>query len=167
MKQKVLFSVICVIVLIFLPFAGRAQMVALSDEQLCEVTGQAGIAFDATQAVFDTYIDNMTALGGILNYSDVMIKGAVEVRNPLPTPTDIVMPMNPLNSLGTSMMGLGMFGLGMVGLISHTVDMSIDIDQFSIGAIRIGPDVTGPSLGSFGMYGFHADIKGTVSITAY
>ena len=167
MKRRSLVTVLWVIVLLLIPYAGRATMIALSDEELSEVTGQAGITGDTLQGSFDTHIDTMTALGGILNYSDVTINGSVEVRSPLSQGADIVTRMNPLNSFGAPMMSLGIFGFGMIGHINHTLDMTINIDQFTIGAIRIGSDTTGPSLGSFAMYGFQADIRGTVSITTH
>ena len=68
---------------------------------------------------------------------------------------------------GLGMMGLGMMGLGSMGLGTHLIDMTINIDRFSIGAIRVGNDTTGPSLGDLVIVGFQADIKGTVSVTAH
>lgn len=134
-----------------------AKLVALSEDQLCEVTGQAGIGIDVTHLDIDTHLDTVATLGGILTLSDVTIMGAIDYRVPLTT--NIV-------SGVTAPVG-AMAGLGMMGLVNHAVDMSIDIDRYTIGAIRIGPDPLGPSLGSIGIYGLHADIRGTVSITAH
>ena len=102
----------------------------------------------------------MSVVGGLLNYSDITIIGSVDSRGPIMstrTSKEMAMP-------GFGMTGLGLMGLGSLGLGTHVIDMTIDIDQFTIGAIRIGNDTTGPSLGSLSIYGLHADVKGTVSI---
>ena len=157
MKRTSLFAVLCVLGLLMLPQAGMAKLVALSEDQLSEVTGQAGIGIDVTHLDIDTHLDTVATLGGILTLSDVTIMGAIDYRVPLTT--NIV-------SGVTAPVG-AMAGLGMMGLVNHAVDMSIYIDRYTIGAIRIGPDPLGPSLGSIGIYGLHADIRGTVSITAH
>lgn len=162
MKRTSLFAVLCVLGLLMLPQAGMAKLVALSEDQLSEVTGQAGIGIDVTHLDIDTHLDTLTTLGGILTLSDVTIMGAIDYKVPLTT--------NIVSGVTTpvgAMAGIGMMGLGMVGLVNHAVDMAIDIDRYTIGAIRIGPDPLGPSLGSIGIYGLHADIRGTVSITAH
>lgn len=155
MKRTSLLAALCLIGLLMLPRLASAQMVALSDDQLSEITGQAGFAFDQ-------HIDNMPAMNGILNFSDVTIKGSVDSRGTSTLNSGLV---NQMATPGFGMMGLGLMGLGSMGIGTHVIDMTINIDQFSIGAIRIGNDTTGPSLGSLDIFGMHAEIKGTVSIT--
>lgn len=140
--------------LLMLPYAASAQMVPLSDDQLSEVIGQAGIAFDQ-------HWDTMSGMGGLLNYSDFTMIGSVDIRNQSIVDSNFI---NQMAMPGFGMMGLGLMGLGSMGFGTHVIDMTIDIDQFTIGAIRIGNDTTGPELGSLAIYGLHADIKGTVSI---
>lgn len=154
MKKTSLFAALCMVGLLMLPYAASAQMVPLSDDQLSEVIGQAGIAFDQ-------HWDTMSAMGGLLNYSDVTMIGSVDIRNQSTVDSNFI---NQMAMPGFGMMGLGLMGLGSMGLGTHVIDMTIDIDQFTIGAIRIGNDTTGPELGSLAIYGLHADIKGTVSI---
>ncbi len=156
MKKTSIFAALCMVGLLMLPYDASAQMVPLSDDQLSEVIGQAGIAFDQ-------HWDTMSGIGGLLNYSDVTMIGSVDIRNQSPVDSNFI---NQMAMPGFGMMGLGLMGLRSMGLGTHVIDMTINIDQFSIGAIRIGNDTTGPELGSFYLSGLHADIKGTVSITA-
>ena len=168
MNRTNLLAALCMIAMLILPQTGLAKMVALSDGDLSEVIGQAGFAEDTT-TTFNSQIDNVPTAYGILNLSDVNIQGSIVNRAPTSTITNTAM-VNlavPGAVPGFGMMGLGLMGLGSMGLGTHLIDMTINIDKYTIGAIRIGNDTTGPSLGSFAMYGFKADIKGTVSITAH
>ena len=166
MKRTSLLAALCMIGLLMLPLTGMAEMVPLSDDQLSEVIGQAGFAEDTT-TTFNSTIANMPAMGGILNYSDVTIQGSVTSRNSTTTDTNLVNQLTSPGIPGLGMMGLGMMGLGSMGLGTHLIDMTININRFSIGAIRVGNDTTGPSLGDLVIVGFHADIIGTVSVTAH
>lgn len=154
MKKTSLFAALCMVVLLMLPYTASAEMVPLSDDQLSEVIGQAGIAFDQ-------HWDTMSGMGGLLNYSDVTMIGSIEIRNQSSVDPNFI---NQMAMPGFGMFGLGLMGLGSMGIGTHVIDMTINIDQFSIGAIRVGNDTTGPELGSFYLSGLHADIKGTVSV---
>ena len=158
MKRTSLFAAVCMIGLLMLPQTGLAKMVPLSEDQLSEVIGQAGIAEEVT--TFDSHVDNMSAMNGILNFGDVTMKGSIDNRS-----TSNMNLANQLTTVGVP--GLGLMGLGTLGLGTHLIDMTINIYRLSIGAIRVGNDTTGPSLGSLDIIGMHADIKGTVSITAH
>jgi hypothetical protein len=166
MKRTSLLAALCMIGLLMLPLTGMAEMVPLSDDQLSEVIGQAGFAEDTT-TTFNSTIANMPAMGGILNYSDVTIQGSVTSYNSTAPNTSMVNQLTSPGIPGLGMMGLGLMGLGSMGLGTHLIDMTINIDKFTIGAIRVGNDTTGPSLGDFAMYGFKANIIGTVSVTAH
>lgn len=164
MKKTSLIAAIYMIGLLLLPQAGSAKMVALSDSTLSEVVGQAGIANDAIHSTFDSHFDNVSTMYGILNLSDVTIRGSVDIRNMTSMNTTMV---NQLTNPGfSSVPGFGMMGLGSMGLGTHVIDMTTNIDQFSIGAIRVGKDTTGPSLGSIDILDMRVDIRGTVSISA-
>ncbi|HNQ85253.1 MAG TPA: hypothetical protein PLP82_01455 [Deltaproteobacteria bacterium] len=154
MKNKSFCAALCMVGLLMLPYPASAQLVPLSDDQLGEVIGQAGIAIDQ-------HFDSMSVVGGLLNYSDITIIGSVDSRGTYNVDSNFLKEMA---MPGFGMTGLGLMGLGSLGLGTHVIDMTIDIDQFTIGAIRIGNDTTGPSLGSLSIYGLHADVKGTVSI---
>jgi hypothetical protein len=159
MKRTSILAAVCMIGLLMLPQTGLAQMVPLSEDQLSEVIGQAGIAEEVT--MFDSHVDNMSTMNGILNLSDVTLKGSIDNRG-------TTLSTNLTNQLTTtSIPGFGLMGLGTMGLGTHLINMTINIDRLSIGAIRVGNDTTGPSLGSLDIYGLRADITGTVSITAH
>jgi hypothetical protein len=165
MKRTSLFAALCMIGLLMLPQAGRANMVPLSDDQLCEVTGQAGIAADTTHFTIK-HMDNMPKFNGMLTLSDVTIKGTIDIKNS--TANDLVTQVaNPVDMMGLGMPGFGMMGMGTMSVGVHKIDTAIDLERFSVGAIRIGSDVTGPSLGSLDILGMHASIKGTIAISTH
>jgi len=157
MKGTILLAALCMIGLLMLPRIGMAEMVALSEDQLNEITGQAGIAVDPPHSIINMHMDNLTTVYGILTLSGVTMIGAIDSRNSMNT--DI------LKQMTTPV--FGMMGFGTMAICSHLIDMTIDINQFTIDAIRPGSDPTGPSLGSFGIWGLHADIKGSMSITTH
>jgi hypothetical protein len=166
MKRTSLFAAFCMIGLLMLPQAARANMVDLSDDQLCEVTGQAGIIADATRFIIDTHMETMPAINRMLTLSDVTIKGTIDIRNS--TASDLVAQVaNPMGMMGIGMPGFDMMGMGTMSVGVHKIDTAIDLERFSVGAIHIGSDVTGPSLGSLDILGMHADIKGTIAISTH
>jgi hypothetical protein len=148
--------------LLMFPQTGSAKTIPLSENQLSEVYGQAGFAEDTT-TIINSQIDNMSTMNGLMTLSDVNIQGSIVNRAPSTTNTNIAYATVP----GFGMMGLGSMGLGSMGLGTHLINTTININLFSIGAIRVGNDTNGPSLGSFAISGLHADIQGTVSITAH
>ena len=168
MNRTSLLAALCMIAMLILPQTGLAKMVALSDAELSDVIGQAGFAEDTT-ATFNSHIDNTTTQYGLFNLSDVTMQGSIVNRVPTTTTTNTAMVNLAVPGVvpGFAMPGLGLMGLGSMGLGTHQIDMIINIDKYTIGAIRVGNDTTGPSLGDFAMYGFKADIKGTVSITVH
>jgi hypothetical protein len=133
---------------------------------LNEVTGQAGIVNDVTRIAFDTHYNSIPILGQLINLSDVTMTGSV--TNRIPSSVDSLTDQWVSPSIPVfGMAGLGLMGLGSLGLGTHVIDQTIDIDRFSVGAIRIGNDLTGPSLGSLNVLEMHTDIKGTVSISMH
>lgn len=154
MKKTSVFLALCTVGILMLPCAASAELVAMTDEQLSEVVGQAGFSFDQ-------HWDNLSGMGGLLNYSDVDLSGSIEVRNQSEVPSNFV---NQLATPGFGMFGFGLMGLRSMGIGTHTIDMTITIDKLTIGAIRVGNDTTGPELGSLAIYGLRADIYGTVTI---
>lgn len=159
-------AALCIIGLLLIPQAGFAKMESLSDDQLSEITGQAGFA-EETTTTFNSHIDNMTTQYGLLNLSDVTMQGSVVNRVPATTNPDLANTVVPGFVPGFGFPGLGLMGLGSMGLGTHVIDMTLNIDKYTIGAIRVGKDTTGPSLGEFAMYGFKADIKGVVAISSH
>ncbi len=161
MKRKSLFAALCIIGLLMIPHSGLAKMNALNDDQLGEVVGQAGIAFDVNNLGIDMTMDTLywgdsdglggNTKGGYISLCDVTLLASIDFHEPMTM--DIVTQQTPL---GTEISSLNI----------HLSDMTVDIPEFTIGAIRIGSAPgEGPSLGSFGIYDMHANITGNVSIS--
>ncbi len=165
-KKNLLLIALCIIGLLIIPRTGSARMVAMSDDRLNEVTGQAGIVNDVVRIAFDTQYDNVPVLGQLINLSDVSMYGSV--INRIPTSVDSLTDQWVSPSLpGLGMAGLGLMGLSSLSLGTNLIDQTINIDRLSIGAIRIGNDMTGPSLGSIDVIGMQTDIKGIVTVTMH
>jgi hypothetical protein len=173
MHKRNIRAALCMFVLLTLPYTGMAAMTPLSDIQLNDVTGQAGIspegiADEVTRMTFNNHFDNIPVMNGLLNLGDVTIQGAIETRsNSTMNGTTVSQLTNSsLTGLpGLGIMGFGMSGLGAMSVGTHHIDTTMDIDRLSIGAIRVGQDLTGPSLGSLDVIGMHMTIRGTVSIS--
>ncbi|HOI06773.1 MAG TPA: hypothetical protein PK213_06515 [Deltaproteobacteria bacterium] len=156
-------------VLLTLPHAGMAALTPLSDVQMNDVTGQAGIApegivDEVARMAFNNHFDNIPVMNGLLNLGDVTVQGAIETRLNGTMVSQIT--SSSLTGLpGLGIMGFGMSGLGAMSVGTHHINAAMDIDRLSIGAIRIGQDATGPSLGSLDIIGMHMTVRGTVSIS--
>lgn len=166
MKSKSLIAALSIFGLLLLPQAGLAAMTDLSDDQLCEITGQAGIVSDVTRYTIDNHVDSLPVMYGLITLTDVTVKGTMDVKNP---ETNNLVTQVATSGAGT---GLGMPGIGMMGLSSmsigvHQIDTTLDLERMSIGAIHIGTDITGPSLGSLDILNMHATVRGTVAIAAH
>jgi hypothetical protein len=144
-----------------LPHASMAKMSSLTDDQLGDVVGQAGIAVDVNNLDINMTMDTLywgdndglggTTQGGFLSLCDVTLIGNIDFLEPMTM---------------DSVTQQTQYGTEVTSLNIHLSDMSIDIDEFTIDAIRLGPEPgMGPSLGSFGIYNMHADITGDVSIS--
>jgi hypothetical protein len=154
---------------------GMASLLPLAEVAIRDTSGQEGIdsveiSNGVTRMTFDNHYDNIPILHGLLNLGDVTIQGAIETRSDSSVTVSQVS-----NSTLTGLSGLGIMGFGMSGLAglgtmsvgTHHIDAAMDIDRLSIGAIRIGQDLTGPSLGSLDIIGMHTEIKGTISISMH
>jgi len=161
MKKKSLFIALCIIGLLILPQISMAKMSVLADDQLSNVVGRAGIALDVMNLGVNMVMGSLTygdedGLGGLtqagyISLTDVMLRGNIDFLEPMTI--DFVTQLTPM---GTEVTSMNM----------HLSDTSIDIDEFTIDAIRLGSEPgTGPSLGSFGIYDMHVDITGDLQIS--
>jgi len=162
MKRKSLFAAFCIIALLTLPLTGMAKMTAMSESELNDVTGQAGIAVNIDHLNLDMTVDTLYygdtdgipeigAGPGYISLCDMTLKGNVDFIDPM--------------TINVSTQQTD-FGTQLTSLDINVSDMTIDIDEFTIDAIRLGPEPgVGPSLGSFGIYGLHADVTGNVNIS--
>lgn len=161
MKKKSLFTALCIIGLLILPHVSMAKMSVLADDQLSQVVGQAGIALDVMNLGVNMVMGSLTygdedglgglTQGGFLSFCDVTMVGKIDFLQPM-----MIDFVTQQTQLGTEVTSMNM----------HLSDMSIDIDEFTIDAIRLGSEPgTGPSLGSFGIYDMHVDITGDIQIS--
>jgi hypothetical protein len=148
-----------------IPQMGTAEMTPLSEEQMNNVVGQAGISFQIDKLNWNITLDTLSygdkdGLGpgtnttaGYLSLCGIVFKGAAQFTDPLKV--DIVTTGN-----GTGNVGLTGLNITMTG-------MTVQVDRFSIDAIRLGSQPgTGDSLGSIYMSNMVASITGKVQMSA-
>lgn len=161
MSRRILFTALCIVSFCILPLAGMAGMTALSDDQLSKVVGQAGFTVNPGTISINSgegsasYGDfgslNFLAKRGIVSLSDVTLLGSITFHDPVTIDTD-----------------LPQGGIGTPGFDIRMGDMTIDIDQYSIGAITPGPvPGAGPSLGSLEIHNMHVSITGSIRISTH
>jgi len=166
LSLRTLTQLIVVLGLIFVAQSAIARMTSLSDEELGDVTAQAGIAIAVDNLNLDTTIKTLYyhdkdgagegsgTTGGYISLNDIVLIGSVDFDKP--------MTIDVQTELDAS-------GNTEVTSVNMTLsDMTVDIDQFTIDSITLGSEPgKGASLGSFGLFGLHARITGNVSISAY
>jgi hypothetical protein len=141
-----------------------ADLAALTEEQMKNVTAQAGIVLTAADIVrFDTGIDvisygdddgnGINGAPGYLSFNNIEMKGYVNLAKP--ATIDVTTQRDPFN-----------------GMITTGLDISLDgaeihMDKFAIGSITVGDAPgQGDSFGSIVMLGYHSKISGNIRITA-
>jgi len=171
MYRRTIIAALCMFALLTLPQTGMAAMSALTDAEMTDVTAQAGIqtvevANGVTRMTFDNHYDNISVFHGLLNMGDVTVQGSFESRTDDNSTTVSQFESSTLSGMtGFGIMGFGMTGLGTMSVGTHQIDATLNLDRLHIGAIRVGTDLTGPSMGSLDIIGLHATIKGTISIS--
>jgi hypothetical protein len=164
-RRNIVMTLLLAIGLIIIPQMGTAGMTPLSEEQMNNVVGQAGISFQIDKLNWNITIDTLSygdsdGLGpgtnttaGYLSLCGIVFKGAAQFTDPLTV--DVVTTGN-----GTGQVGLTSLNVTMTG-------MTLQVDRFSIDAIRLGSQPgTGDSLGSIYMSNMVASITGKVQISA-
>jgi hypothetical protein len=152
--------------LIFASQISMAKMTSLTDEELGEVTAQAGIAINVDNLDLDTNIETLYyhdkdglgegtgTKGGYISLNDISIVGSVTFDKPMSV------------NVETAMDDAGNTEVTKVNMSMS--DMTLDIDRFTVDSITLGSEAgEGKSLGSIGILGLHARMTGNVSISAY
>jgi hypothetical protein len=166
LSLRALTQLIVVLGLIVVAQSAMAKMTSLSDDELGDVTAQAGIAIAVDNLNLDATIKTLYyhdkdgagegsgTTGGYLSLNDIVLIGSVNFDKP--------MTIDVQTELDAS-------GNQEVTSVNMTLsDMTVDIEQFTIDSITLGSEAgKGASLGSFGIYGLHARITGNISITAH
>lgn len=164
MTTKRILTAIIFSFVVFLPMTVLAQFQALSSDQLDKVTAQSGIVLSADKLGIDMSADTIyygdddgvggDSGAGYLSLCGVQLQGSVQWANPVQV------------DIGTMKDPFG--GTEVTAVKIQLSDMTIDIDRFSIDAIRVGSAPgEGKSFGSFGILGMHTEISGNVQIWAH
>ena len=164
-RRNIVMTLLLAIGLMIIPQMGTAGMTPLSEEQLSNVVGQAGISIQIDKLNWNITLDTLSygdadGLGpgtnttaGYLSLCGIVFKGAAQFTDPLTV--DVVTTGN-----GTGQVGLTSLNVTMTG-------MTLQVDRFSIAAIRLGSQPgTGDSLGSIYMSNMVASITGKVQMSA-
>jgi hypothetical protein len=142
-----------------------AQMEALSDADMNEITAQAGIslAFNDTLGIdlsMDTLYygdeDGVNGVGsaGYISLTGINMQGSIAFHNPMTI------------DVATQAEANGMTRMTAVNLKMD--GMTVKIDKLDIDAIRLGSAPgTGNSLGSIGIRNMVANMTGSISISAH
>src|SRR5664280_1835311 len=163
-RRNIVITLLFAIGLMIIPQMGTAGMTPLSEEQMNNVVGQAGMSFQIDKLNWNITIDTLSygdsdGLGpgtnttaGWLSLCGIVFIGAVQFTDPLKV--DVVTTGN-----GTGHVGLTGLNITMTG-------MTVQVDRFSIDAIRLGSAPgAGNSLGSIYMSNMVASITGKVQVS--
>jgi len=163
-RRNIVMTLLLAIGLMMIPQLGTAGMVPISEEQLNDVVGQAGFSLQTDKLNWDMKIETLSygdsdGLGpgtnttaGYFSLCGIVFKGAAQFTTPLKV--DMTTTGN-----GSGQIGLTSLNLTMTG-------MTLQVDRFSIDAIRLGSTPgTGGSLGSIYMSNLTASITGNVQVS--
>ena len=159
--RKIVMTLLLAIGLMIIPQLGTAEMASLSEEQLNGVIGQAGMSFLFFMLNWGMTIETLAygdedGLGpgtnttaGYFSLCGIEFVGAAQFTDPLKVDVST-------SGGGTRVKSLNMTMTG----------MTLQVDHFSIDAIRLGSKPgTGESLGSIYMSNMVASITGNVRIS--
>jgi len=160
-RRNIVMTLLLAIGLMMIPQLGTAVM---SDEQLNEVVGQAGVSFQIERLNWNMTIDTLAygdedGLGpgtnttaGYFSLCGIAFEGSAQFTDPMKL--DISTTGNKTGQIGLKSLNMTMTG------------MTLRVDRFSIDAIRLGSQPgTGESLGSIYMSNMVASITGKVQIS--
>jgi len=156
-------AVLLMIAGIYLPQTATA-MTPLSEEEMGGMIGQGGISLAVDHLAVDMQIKTLSygdsdglgegTRGGYISLTDVVFKGSFAWDPPLRV--DVVT------------VGDGLGGTQMTAMRLSMSNAMVNIDRFTIDAIRLGPEPgVGGSLGSFGIYNLSARITGSIQVVAH
>jgi hypothetical protein len=161
-RRNLLFVNLFIFVMLILPQTGLADKVALYDADLSEIIGQEGLVGESTIPI-NTHVDNMTVMNGLVNLNDVNIQGSITTKASSMNPS-IVNEMTNLDLPGDGKMDFVKKVIQFMGLGSQQIDQTINIDLLTIGAIRLGNDISSPSFGDLYMNRHVININGSSSV---
>jgi hypothetical protein len=144
------------------PQISMGKMTSLTEDELSEITAQAGIAIEVDHVDFSSKIDTIyyhdkdghgDSDGAYLSFNDIDIEGSVHFDTPMTVGIETTE-----NADGQEVTGINM----------NISDMTIDLDHFVIDSITVGSAPgEGKSFGGIGIYGMHARMTGNVRISVH
>ena len=159
--RKIVMTLLLAIGLMIIPQLGTAEMASLSEDQLNGVVGQAGMSFQIDRLNWNMTIETLAygdedgmgpgtnTTAGYFSLCGIEFVGAAQFTDPLKL------------DISTTGNGPGVKSVNMT-----MTGMTLQVDRFSIDAIRLGSKPgTGESLGSIYMSNMVASITGNVRIS--
>ena len=159
--RKIVMTLLLAIGLMIIPQLGTAEMASLSEDQLNGVVGQAGMSFQIDRLNWNMSIETLAygdedgmgpgtnTTAGYFSLCGIEFVGAAQFTDPLKLDISTTGDGTRVKSLNMTMTG-----------------MTLQVDRFSIDAIRLGSKPgTGESLGSIYMSNMVASITGNVRIS--
>jgi len=163
-RRNIVITLLLAVGLMIIPHLGSAGMNPLSEEQLKDVVGQAGLSMQVDKLNWNMTIDTLAygdsdGLGagtnttaGYVSLCGIVFNGAARFTTPLTV--DVVTA------------GSGSGNVGLTSLNMTMTGMTLQVDRFSIDAIRLGSAAgTGSSLGSLYLSNLSASITGNVQLS--
>ena len=136
LSLRTLTQLIVVLGLIFVAQSAIAKMTSLSDEELGEVTAQAGIAIAVDNLNLDTTIKTLYyhdkdglgegTTGGYISLNDIVLIGSVTFDKPMTI--DVATAVDASNNTEVTSVNMTMS------------DMTVDIERFTIDSITLGSE---------------------------
>ena len=163
-KLSFLIAALCFFGLLLLPNSGFAELVPMSETQMRQITGQAGVSISLSDQL-DLNMDIGTVSYGdtdgngngeaaYLSLNDVSIHGSAVMLNPV--------------SIEITTKDDGYRNTVATGVDLKMDGMIIDIEKFKIGSITVGSGPgQGTSFGSISITDYHAEISGNVRISTF
>jgi hypothetical protein len=150
-KLRYFTTIICSLCLLALPTVGLAKAVLMSDEELAQITAQAG--FSDILGLVQINRDNATGAyyfggnGGYISFTNLTYQGQIGID---PSAITQIVSEN-----------------GAVGYECKLDGRIIDIQNLST-TVRLGTEIgAGSSLGTFGIGHMAVDIHGTMRVTTF
>jgi hypothetical protein len=163
-RRKIVVTFLLAVGLMMTPCLGLAGMNPLSESQLGEVVGQAGVSMKIDNLQWNITIDTLaygdqdglgpesTTAAGYFSLCGIVFNGAARFTTPLTV--DVV-----AAGIGSGMVGLTSLNMTMTA-------MTLQVDRLSIDAIRLGAAAgSGESLGSLYMSNLFASLSGNVQLS--
>ena len=150
--------------LILLPKLGFAELVPMSEPQMRQITGQAGVFISLSDQLnlnmdietisYGDTDGNGNGEAAYLSLNDISMTGSAVLHNPV--------------SVEVTTRSEGDSNTAVTGVDIKLDGMTLDVGNFTIGSITVGSEPgQGTSFGSVSISNYHAEITGNVRISTF